>query len=269
MNPERFLGQDPARSNLQDVDAASAVLRECVIVLAEGRQRLDQLTGPDTVWQGARAAVVVDAITAFVTRIRVLEDAVVDFTRAWQEWRVGVARRQEESAELVETISQIVAEDGGQRASVLRRADALAELHDAAAADTSEAGETLIEVLATSGRAADLPADLSRGLRGLRAAIDQWLVQAEAQMQRATDSVDTVVELTAVVPTLIGVGTRNASSQASVEQMVTRAPGSHRLREALEQTWEPPDPADLPAASFVQVPTRSIGDRVKGIGDRT
>lgn len=265
MRPERILGRDPVPGDLRTVDDVAGALRECVLLLAEGRRRLDRVLGPESLWKGAHAAAVVDSLSAFAARLRELEDAVAEFAQAWQTWRAVVEHGKDRSAELVETM--LAGADDRRRDAVLARADALAEEHLGAASTAAAAAETLVEATRTEPDDALLAEGLGRGLGALHAAIGQWVRDAGEQLDRATASVDTVVELTAVVPTLIGLGSAGDDAAAKAAGIAGRAPGSHRLQRALARTWPPPDLEDLPEASFAGERTTSLGDRLRG-GDR-
>ncbi|MGH3425435.1 MAG: hypothetical protein ACRDO8_11930 [Nocardioidaceae bacterium] len=264
MKPERFLGADPAPGDLQSIDDVTAVLRSCVVALAEGRQRLDHLTGPRSAWQGTHASAVVRTLSDFSWELRVLEDAVAEFTQAWQDWRLGVAQRQDRSAELVDVISQIDAGETGQRDVVLERAAALGEEHQRAARETGAAAEALVTAMPADED--DLAGDLSRGLAALHAAVEEWVADTSRLLLRTTDSVDAVAELTAVVPALIGVGAGGPIGSPRVWEMAVSAPGSHRLQDALDTPPEPVDPSRLARATFgsEEQAASSLAERLRG-----
>lgn len=273
MNPERFLGHDPSPGDLLSIDDVAGALRDCVIALAEGRQRVALAAGPDTLWQGPHAVAITDTLAAFTGRLRLLEEAVADFALAWQEWRVGVAARQDRTAELVEAMSQLGGREGadGQRDAVLSRAAAVGQEHTAAAGGTGVAAENLMAALATDKAGTDLASDLRQGIGALRAAVDEWVIAAEQELHRAAASVESVAALTTAVPQLIGVGTDPTTVDSpAVREMAASAPGAHRLRDALEHPPAPRAAADLPEASFsaLAAPNRSrLGDRLRGLGD--
>lgn len=264
MRPERTLGRDPVPGDLRAVDDVAGILRECVLTLAEGRRRLDRVLGPESMWKGAHAAVVVQSLSAFSMRLRALEDAVAEFAQAWQAWRAVVERGKDRSAELVEAM---LAGADERRDAVLAHADTLAEEHLAAASTAAAAAETLVDAARTERDETVLADGLGRALGALHAAIGQWVRDAGEQLDRATASVETVVELTAVVPTLIGLGSASADATAKAAGIAGRAPGSHRLQRALARSWPPPDLEDLPEASFAGERTTSLGERLRG-GDR-
>lgn len=266
MRPERFLGADPAPGDLQSIDDVTAVLRSCVVALAEGRQRLEHLIGSRSAWRGRHAQDVVRTLRDFSWELRALEDAVAEFTQAWQGWRSGAARRQDRSAELVDVISHLTGEEAEQRAAVLERANALGEEHHRAARDTSTAAEALIQALPADED--DLAADLERGLRALFAAVEEWVVETEQELLRATASVEAVSELTAVVPDLIGVGAGGPITSPQVWEMAVSAPGSHRLQDALDAPREPADPSKLAEATFGSEDRSkvSLSERLRGPG---
>lgn len=266
MKPERFLGSDPAPGDLQSIDDVTGVLRSCVVALAEGRQRLDHLTGPRSAWQGPHAAGIVRALSDFSWELRVLEDAVAEFTQVWQDWRMGVARRQDRSAELVDVISQLTSEEGGQRAVVLERASVLGEEHQRAARETAWAAETLVQSMPEDDD--DLVQELGRGLSALHGAIEQWVADAAQQLLRTTSSVGAVSELTGAVPALIGLGSDGPVTSPRVWEMAVSAPGSHRLQDALDATPDRLDPDQLVEASFgaAQMGASSLAERLRGSG---
>lgn len=271
MNPERFLGSDPAPGDLMSIDDVVSVLREVVVVLAETRQRIDDVVGPESIWQGSEVEPIVDGMTAMSARLRTLESAVVAFAAAWQEWRSGVATRRDATAELVEEMSQLAgAEDAERRrADVRRRAGELEQQHQRGAADLVRASEDLIAVVTVDrSDEQDLAGTLSRGFNGLREAVDAWIREVSAQIGRTTGTLDEVAEVTAVVPQLVGVGaTAHGISSEKAWEIAARAPASHRLQEALRRDWT--DEPELPAASFGHAsrrsPGRVIADRFRGL----
>lgn len=268
MRPERFLGADPAPGDLQAIDDVTGVLRSCVVALAEGRQRLDHLTGPRSVWQGPHAAAVVRTLSDFSWELRTLEDALAEFTQAWQDWRLGVAQRQDRTAELVDLVTRLDADAaaGRQKEAILERAAMLGEEHARAARETGTAAEAL--VAAMPAEEGDLAADLNRALTALHEAVEAWVVDAEQQLLHATSSVGAVAELTAAVPGLLGVDGADSTSSAGVQQLATTAPGSHRLQSALDGPRSPIDPELLPVASFATVGDErsALADRLRGRG---
>lgn len=276
MKPERFLGSDPTPGDLMSIDDVMSVLRDVVVVLTETRRRIDDVVGPDSIWQGSEVEPIVDGMASLSARLRTLEEAVVAFAAAWQEWRAGVAARRDATAELVEEMSQLAgAEDAEpRREDVRRRATDLATRHELGAADLVRASEDLIAVLAAGRKdERDLASTLNRGFTGLREAVDQWIRDVSSQIRRTTGTVDDVAEVTAVVPQLVGVGA-SASGITSQKawEIAAKAPASYRLQEALRRDWT--DEPVLPAASFDRParksPGRTIADRIRGLaGGRT
>lgn len=271
MNPERFLGSDPTPGDLMAIDEVVAVLRDVVVVLAETRQRIDEVVGPDSIWQGSEVEPIVGGMTTMSARLRTLESAVIAFTAAWQDWRAGVASRRDATAELVEEMSQLagVEDAEARRDDVRRRADELAARHQQGAADLVRASEDLIAVTAVDrSDEQELASVLTRGFQGLREAVDEWIREVSSQVQRTTGSLEEVSEVTAVVPQLVGVGggPSGISSQKAWE-IAAKAPASYRLQEALRRDWS--DEPELPEASFDKTPRRSAGraiaDRIRGL----
>ncbi|MGH3359318.1 MAG: hypothetical protein ACRDO7_10980 [Nocardioidaceae bacterium] len=272
MNPERFLGSDPSPGDLMCIDEVMSVLRDTVVVLTETRQRIDEVVGPESIWQGSEVEPIVGAMTSVAGRLRTLEAAVVAFAAAWQEWRAGVASRHDATAELVEEMSQLagVADAEPRREDVRRRATDLAGRHQQGAADLVRASEDLIAVVTVdrSGEQ-DLASTLNRGFTGLREAVDQWIKDVSKEIGRTTGTLDDVAEVTAVVPQLVGVGA-NASGISSQKawEIAAKAPASYRLQEALRRDWT--SEQILPVASFDQSarrsPGRAIADRIRGLG---
>lgn len=269
MRPERILGTDPAAGDLVAADDVLAVLRECVLVLSEGRRAVEHVIRPDGLWVGAHAAVVTGALGSYVSRLRHVEDAVVDFTQAWQRWRTEMAGRKDDTAELVEALTQLPdAADGStdpRRSALLHQVGAVAERHAADAAEIVAAAESLIEDTTPSAAEQDLVADLHRGLQALAAAVEEWLAESGEELRRATASVGSVADLTAVVPQLVGLGARSEPAQQAVRVAMT-APGSHRLLAALEREQPDRAAADLPVASFDLPDTGApaLSDRLRG-----
>lgn len=274
MNPERFLGSDPTPGDLMSIDEVTSVLRDVVVVLAETRQRIDDVVGPESIWQGSEVEPIVDGMTSMSARLRTLENAVAAFAGAWQEWRAGVASRRDATAELVEEMSQLagVPDAEARRQDVQRRVGELAARHQQGAADLVRSSEDLIAVVTVERKGEqDLATTLNRGFTGLREAVDLWIREVSSQIRSTTGSLDEVVEVTAVVPQLVGVGAsaEGISSQKAWE-IAAKAPASYRLQEALRRDWT--DEPDLRAATFDQPvrrsPGRAIADRIRGLAAR-
>lgn len=271
MNPERFLGSDPTPGDLAGIDQVLAVVREVVVVLSETRQRIDEVIGPDSIWQGSEVEPIVDGVSAMSMRLRTLHEAVVAFGGAWQEWRQGVATRQDATAELVEEMSQLAGVDDVEprREDVRKRAAALATRHEQEATELVGACEDLIAI-ASAKHDDDVAALLGRGFTGLREAVEAWLREASAEVRRTTGELDEVAEVTAVVPQLVGVGARadGISSQKAWE-IAAKAPASYRLQEVLRRDWSGARPPGLHPASFegrgLRSSGRAIAERIRGI----
>lgn len=271
MNPERFLGSNPTPGDLMSIDEVVSVLRNVVVVLAETRQRIDEVVGPDSIWQGSEVEPIVDGMTTMSARLRTLESAVIAFAAAWQEWRAGVASRRDATAELVEEMSQLAGVDDAEprREDVRRRAGELASRHQQGAADLVRASEDLIAVVTVDrSDEQDLASTLSRGFNGLREAVDEWIREVSTQIGRTTGTLTDVTEVTAVVPQLVGVGAGSSGiSSEKAWEIAAKAPASYRLQEALRRDWT--DEPELPEATFDQAPRRSTGraiaDRIRGL----
>lgn len=269
MNPDRFLGLDPTPGDLRAADEVTKVLRSCVVALSEGRRRVEHTARPDGLWQGAHAAAIVDTLTAYAGRLRALEDAVVDFLQAWQQWRHGIAGRQDETAALVEAVTQLV--DGPvdsadpRREALLRQAGALRDRHQIAADQTGAAAEALIAATTVDQEGRNLPVDLQRGLLALEAAVEQWLAESAADLRRATETISSVTELTAVVPQLVGVAPGSDASPEAL-RIAAAAPGSHRLITALHRGTPERPAEELSDASFASEVRAegALADRVRG-----
>ncbi|MDO9377912.1 MAG: hypothetical protein Q7T56_03610 [Nocardioidaceae bacterium] len=264
MNPERFLGRDPAVGDLVTVDRTTVALREVVLVLAEGRGRLDS-TVVDSVWRGARGAVVVDAVSDLRARLDLVEGAVAEFTAVWQEWRHGLARRQDRTAELAETMSQLGGEGDaeGRRAGVERQVDELEAEHLVAADSLARAAEALTEALAPAGDETDVAADLRAGVGALDGAVHAWMQASGDRTRTSAASAVGVASLTGVLPLMYGVGDEEADPQA--RETAAGAPGAHRLLDALDHRGEAAEP-ELADATFAPAPSRgpSLADRLRG-----
>lgn len=271
MNPERFLGSDPTPGDLAGIDEVLSVVREVVVVLAETRQRIEEAIGPDSIWQGSEVEPIVDGMSAMSARLRTLETAVVAFGSAWQEWRQGVAARQDATAELVDEMSQLagIADADARRDDVRQRATLLTAQHEQEAAGLVGACEDLIAVVSVK-HDGDIAAMLGRGFAGLREAVEVWLREASDEVRRTTGELTDVAEVTAVAPQLVGVGVaaEGISSQKAWE-IAKSAPASYRLQEVLRRDWSSVRAPTLPSASFASGENRSSGrriaDRIRGI----
>ncbi|UPK73819.1 hypothetical protein MU582_15435 [Nocardioidaceae bacterium SCSIO 66511] len=273
MIPERFLGSDPTPGDLAAVDQVLGVVRDVVVVLTETRQRIDEVVGPESIWQGSEVEPIVDGMSRLSVRLRTLEEAVVAFAGAWQAWRSGVANRQDATAELVEEMSQLagIGDAEPRREDVRRRSADLAARHDQEAADLVGSCEDLIAAVSTGNRdEEDLASALSRGFGGLREAVDEWIRGVSIEMQTTTGEVDDVAEVTAVAPQLIGVGAGSGPiTSEKAWQIAAKAPASYRLKEALRRDWPESERPTLQPASFAKPErrstARSIADRIRGI----
>ncbi|UYM05897.1 hypothetical protein [Solicola gregarius] len=273
MNPERFLGSDPTPGDLAAIDQVLGVVRDVVVVLAETRQRIDDVVGPESIWQGSEVEPIVDGMTRLSTRLRTVENSVAAFAGAWQEWRSGVANRQDATAELVEEMSQLAGVDDAEprRADVRRRAAELAAGHEREAAGLVGACEDLIASVSVDRRDdEDLASALARGFGGLREAVDEWIRGVSDEVQRTTGELDDVADVTAVAPQLIGVGApAGGITSDKAWEIAAKAPASYRLKEALRRDWPESAPPSLQPASFDRPdrrsPGRAIADRIRGI----
>ncbi|MFY0406160.1 hypothetical protein [Solicola sp. PLA-1-18] len=264
MNPERFLGRDPVVGDLVAVDHVTVVLREAVLLLAEGRGRLDA-TVVDSVWRGPRGASVVDAVSDLRARLDAVEGAVADLTAAWQEWRHGLARRHDRAAELAEQVSQLAGEDdaSGRRSALDRQVDELEEEHGVAAAALARAADELTDTLDAIGDEPDVAGDLKAAFDALDGAVDVWVDASGERTRGAGGAVADVASLAGAVPHLIGVGDGEADPR--VRESAAAAPGAHRLLDALDHPAHA-DAPDLQDASFAPAtrPGPSLADRVRG-----
>lgn len=271
MNPERFLGSDPTPGDLAGIDQVLSTVRDVVVVLVETRQRIDAAIGPDSIWQGSEVEPIVDGMTAMSARLRTLEQAVVAFAGTWQEWRQGVAARQDATAELVEEMSQLagIADVEPRREDVRRRAAALALRHEQEATELVGGCEDLIATVSAKPDD-DVAAMLGRGFTGLREAVETWLREASDEVRRTTGELDDVADVTAVAPQLVGVGVgSDGISSARAWEIAAKAPASHRLQEVLRRDWSGTRTPTLRPASFAGRAVRSSGqaiaDRIRGI----
>lgn len=271
MNPERFLGSDPTPGDLVGIDDVLSVVREVVVVLAETRQSIDAAIGPESIWQGSEVEPIVDGMSAMSTRLRTLEHSVVAFASAWQEWRQGVAARQDATAELVEEMSQLAGIDDAEsrREDVRKRAAALATHHKQEATELVGACEDLIATVSTK-HDDDVAAMLGRGFTGLREAVEVWLREASEEVRRTTGELEDVAEVTAVAPQLVGVGaSADGISSEKAWQIAATSPASYRLQEILRRDWSTTAPRSLRPASFgerdVGSSGRTIAERLRGI----
>jgi len=271
VNPERFLGSDPTPGDLAGIDEIQSVVREVVVVLAETRQRIEEAIGPDSIWQGSEVEPIVDGMSALSARLRALEEAVVAFAAAWQEWRQGVAGRQDATAELVDEMSQLagITDADARRDDIRQRAGQLAAQHEQEAARLVVACEDLIAVVSVE-HDDDIAAMLGRGFTGLREAVEVWLREASDEVRRTAGELADVAEVTAVAPQLagVGIGAEGISSQKAWE-IAKSAPASYRLQQVLRRDWSNVRAPTLQSASFAggetQQSGRTLADRIRGI----
>lgn len=261
MRPERVLGSDPAPGEPTTVDAAVRVLGSCVLALAQSRQHVERLIAPDSLWQGPTAEPLVTTLGEFGTRLRRLEDGVVELARALETWRRGLAERQERVSELTEAMSRLAGVTGAeeQRAAVNAQAARIASEHESDAAVLVAATDALVEVLATGRDDADLAGDLDRALTGLAVAVTEWLREASTGLVATTRALADTAGLTLAVTQLVGVAGNAAPADAEgVARVAASGTGSHRLQRALRRSWAGSAPQRLPRASFTGA--KAVGD---------
>ena len=271
MRPERFLGTDPAPGDLGSVDRIGGALRAVVLALSQSRQRVEGLTGPQSIWQGPHARPIVTSLADLAAQLRVLEDAVVDFAQAIEAWRVGLVARQERATELTETISQLAgrpdADDERQR--VLAEVQVLAAEHTSDGVALISAADVLAEVL-TDTDSSELAGGIERGVTAILVAVEEWIAESAAELLATAESLSDTAGLTTVVSQILGVAGDEAPDEAeNVRRLASVSAGAHRLRLALRRSWASLAPEDLPVASFVEAGSRqpAISDRLGGAVD--
>ena len=253
MRPERFLGSDPTPGDLGSVDRVAGALRTVVLALTESRQKLKGLVGPHSLLQGPMARPIVDAVTELAAHLRSIEDATVDFAQAVEVWRTGLASRQQRRAELTEQVSQLAGRPDAveQRQRIQTDVQRLATEHLADGAVLIRAADLLAEVLIDADDAADLAADLDRGVAAVMIAVDEWIAESAAELVATAQSLSDTAGLTTVVSQILGVvGDEAPDESESVRRLASMSAGAHRLRLALRRSWASMAPEDLPTATF-------------------
>jgi hypothetical protein len=271
MRPERFLGTDPAPGDLGSVDRIGGAMRAIVLALTQARQKIETLAGPQSIWQGTHARPLVTALTDLAARLRVLEDGAVDFAQAVEVWRVGLVARQQRTAELTETISQLAGRPDAEteRQRVLAEAQALAAEHTADSVALISAADVLAELLTDTDDEGDLAAGLDSGVSAIMVAVEEWIAESAAELIATAESLSDTAGLTTVVSQILGVAGDEAPDEAeNVRRLASVSAGAHRLRLALRRSWASLAPEDLPAASFTEAGSRrdEISDRLGGGG---
>lgn len=271
MRPERFLGTDPSPGDLSSVDRIGGALRGIVLALTQSRQKVETLAGPQSIWQGPHARPLVSALTDMAARLRVLEDATVDFAQAVEAWRTGLVTRQQRTTELTETISQLAGrpEAEEERQRVIADAQALAAEHAADGVALMGAADRLAELLTDTDDEGELAAGLDRGVTAILVAVEEWIAESAAELIATAESLSDTASLTTVVSQILGVAGDEAPDEAeNVRRLASVSAGAHRLRLALRRSWASLAPEELPAASFAETGSRPAGisDRLQGGG---
>lgn len=269
MRPERVLGSDPAFGSTDAVDRVLRVLGSCVLALGESRRGIELHAAPSSLWHGPSAEPLVSALTTLATRLRRVEDGVVDLSRALETWRSGLAERQERVTDLTESMSRLAGVDDAdaQRAALRAQATRIATEHESDAAVLVAATDALADVLAGDPHDSDLAGDLDRALRGLTVAVTQWLRDASSDLLATTEALTDTAGLTLAVSALAGVAGDGAPGDAvGVARVAAVATGSHRLQRALQRSWVGSAPRRLPRATFAGVKTAgdALADRLRG-----
>lgn len=269
MRPERFLGTDPAPGDLGSVDRIGGAMRAIVLAVSQSRQKVESLAGPQSIWQGPHARPIVTTLADLAAQLRVLEDATVDFAQAVEAWRSGLVARQERTAELTETISQLAGrpEAADERQRVLAEVQALAAEHTSDGVALISAAEVLVEVLTDTDEESELVTGIERGMTAVLVAVEEWIAESAAELVATAESLSETASLTTVVSQILGVVGDEAPDEAeNVRRLASVSAGAHRLRLALRRSWASLAPEDLPAASFAETGARpaAISDRLGG-----
>ena len=269
MRPERFLGSDPTPGDLGSVDRIAGALRSVVLALTGSRQKLEALVDPHGMWQGPMARPIVTAITDLAARLRAIEDATVDFAQAVEVWRAGLVTRQQRTAELTETVSQLAGRPDAEEQQQRIRAEVqrLATEHTTDGAVLIRAADLLAEALIDDDES-DLAADLDRGVAAVTIAVEEWIAESATELIATAESLSETAGLTTVVSQILGVVGDDAPDESdSVRQLASVSAGAHRLRLALRRSWASLAPEELPTASFAASGSSSrpaISDRLRG-----
>ena len=245
MRPERFLGVDPTPGDLAETDDLLRGLREVVRLLVEARGELEPQLAADGLWTGPAATPLAEALGVLTTRLRALEDVVVDLARATEDWRRGFAARTDRTDELVEQMSRLAGRPDAQegRDVVHRATEALAAEHDAAARRLRLAVEQAVVPLADHE-----PSDLAADLAG---AVAAWVEKHAGEVAVAAAVLAEVSRLTRVVGALTGVvGDPDAVLDDEVTALARSGVGSHRLLGALRHVRAGAPARPLPRATF-------------------
>ena len=272
MNAERFLGTDPAPGDLDAVDRLARVLSSCVLALSESRRRVEHLVAADSIWQGPTVEPLCASLGALATHVRHLEDAVIGLSHALDTWRAGLAERQSQVAELVETMSQLAGETDAddRRAAVRAQAAQVAAEHTTDAAALLSAADTLAEVLARHADEPDFATDLDRALTSLDTAVGEWVEEAAAELLATVQGIADTAGLTLAASQLVGLLEGRPGDAPAVAEVASHTTGSHRLQRALHRSWSALAPERLPRATFAGLTTAgdALVDRIRGASRR-
>lgn len=268
MRPEAVLGFDPAPGDPTAVDRLAETLHKLIRALVESRASLDALGPAGSVWEGPTGAPVAALVRRYSLQLGELEEALVGCRSAVDEWRLGLADRNERTGDLVERIADLADEEdaAGRREELTSRARDLEAEHQRAARDLALSFEQLsatVERLSSGDQ--DLADELDAAVRAMVQAVEEWVATEGPELIRTAVALGEVAALTTVISELVGVAAldRAPGDGAGVRDIISRSPGAHRLIKALHQRWLEVAPA-LPEATFERDRRTELADAIAG-----
>ncbi len=269
MRADVVLGFDPTPGDPNALATLRDALRRTIRALVEGRGELDRLGRTGSVWDGPVGAPIATLLRHYSRQLSGLEECLIDCLQAVDRWSDGVQERQEQVAQIVESVADLAGDTTAdeRRTRLIATAQELGTEHDRAAADLAAAFEELsasVEQIASLDD--DFAADLDRALLALTAAVDDWIAAEAPELLRTAIALGEVAGLTTVISELVGIAAlgRNPGDAEGVSEIIARSPGSHRLIRALRKQWLEVAPVALPEATFAIRRPGGLADAMAG-----
>jgi hypothetical protein len=269
MRADVVLGFDPAPGDTDALAVLRDALHRTVRALVEARTELDRLGRTGSVWDGPVGAPIATLLRHYSRQLSGLEECLVDCLQALDRWTDGVESRQEQVAQIVESVAALAGDTSAddRRTRLVATAREIGTEHDRAAAYLAAAFEDLsasVEQIASLDD--DLAGDLDRALLALTAAVDDWIASEAPELLRTAIALGEVAGLTTVISELVGIAAlgRNPGDAEGVGEIIARSPGSHRLIRALRKQWLEVAPVTLPEATFAIRRPGGLADAMAG-----
>ncbi len=274
MRADVVLGFDPTPGEPQALEALRESLRSTVRALVEARAELDRIGRTGSVWDGPAGAPIATVLRRYSRQLSGLEESLIDCLQALETWSGRARERQDQVAQIVESVADLAGDTAGEdrRTRLIATAREIGTEHDRAAADLAAAFEELSGAVKQIALADDdVAGELDRALLALNAAVDDWIASEAPELLRTAMALGEVAGLTTVISELVGIAAlgRNPGEAEGVSDIIARSPGSHRLIRALRKQWLEVAPQTLPQATFAVRRPGGLAEAVAGRRTRT